>query len=593
MVRLEKLKAATTRQDVADILGFQLKSLTYILYKQTPAEKYRTFEIPKRTGGMRTISAPTPELKKLQRRLAELLESCVDSINSGKAKTGSLSHGFKPGHSIFTNAVRHRRRRFVFNVDLENFFGSINFGRVRGFFMHNKNFLLKPDVATVLAQIACHENTLPQGSPCSPIISNLVGHILDIRLVQLASRTGCTYSRYADDITFSTNKSTFPIDVAGESGEVMNWTVGAELAKTIRKTGFSVNEKKTRMQLAQSRQDVTGLVVNRRVNIRSEYRHLARAMVHRLIRTGAFQTKSLSKKEDGSYEVKEIDGNVKQLGGMLSYIDSSHVFNRKRAMPELESVKPLHPPEKLNRDEQIYKKFLFYSNFFNPASPTVVFEGKTDNIYLKCAIRELANEYPALATLSDKGKVKIDIRLFERTQTSDRLLEIPGGTSQIKDLIKEYFRQAKGFKDPVTTHPTVFLIDNDDGAVGLYKYAKSLGAIGDKNSPYLHLGKNLYLVPTPLTADGKDTMIEDFFEDSVLKKELNGKRFNPKNTGHDTKTDFGKAYFAQHIVKKDEKSINFDKFKSILDRIQLVIDTHKKTGLASLAAKEQSAGMIK
>jgi hypothetical protein len=204
-------------------------------------------------------------------------------------------------------------------------------------------------------------------------------------------------------------------------------------------------------------------------------------------------------------------------------------------------------------------------------------------------LRQLGAKYPTLADVSGKGHVKMKIRLFERTPTSDRLLQIPGGSSQLKELIKEYFHQAKGFKDPTTAPPTIFLIDNDAGATGLYKYAKALGAAGDKHSPYLYLGKNLYLVPTPLTPDGKDTMIEDFFEDSVLKKELNGKKFNPKNTGGDTKTEFGKAYFAQHVVKKEEESIDFGKFKLILDRIEHVIATHEKIGKAIVAATAQPA----
>ena len=102
-------------------------------------------------------------------------------------------------------------RRWVFNLDLEDFFPSINFGRVRGFLLKNRDFRAESEHrATVISQIACHENSLPQGSPCSPVISNLVAHLLDMRLVRLASSVGCTYSRYADDLTFSTNKKIFP-----------------------------------------------------------------------------------------------------------------------------------------------------------------------------------------------------------------------------------------------------------------------------------------------------------------------------------------------------------------------------------------------
>ena len=108
----------------------------------------------------------------------------------------------------------HKNKRHVFNVDLKDFFPSLNFGRVRGFFIKNAHFQLEPKVATVIAQIACHDNELPQGSPCSPIISNFIGHLLDVRMANLAKKTKCNYSRYADDLTFSTNWKEFPEKLA-------------------------------------------------------------------------------------------------------------------------------------------------------------------------------------------------------------------------------------------------------------------------------------------------------------------------------------------------------------------------------------------
>ena len=198
MIRLNLLKAATTLHQFAAILGFKPGWLTYILYVQAPAAKYKTFEVPKKTGGVRRICAPTDDLKLLQRRLADLLQDCVEEINKAQGKSDDgpkpdkISHGFRRRRSIVTNAQRHRHRCYVFNADIADFFGSINFGRVRGFFISDKNFQLNPKVATLIAQIACFENSLPQGSPCSPVISNLIGHILDIHLVKLASAAGCT-----------------------------------------------------------------------------------------------------------------------------------------------------------------------------------------------------------------------------------------------------------------------------------------------------------------------------------------------------------------------------------------------------------------
>src|SRR6267142_2570826 len=200
MPRLAALKAATSLSDVAQLLEFAPKALSYILYKQSEAKKYKTFQIPKRTGGQRTIKAPVNALKLAQRRLSDLLQDCVEEINASKGREDRAAHGFKRKRSIITNARQHRHRRYVFNLDLEDFFPSINFGRVRGFLIKNRDFELHEKVATIIAQIACHDNSLPQGSPCSPVISNLIGHMLDIHLAKLAFDTGCSYSRYADDI---------------------------------------------------------------------------------------------------------------------------------------------------------------------------------------------------------------------------------------------------------------------------------------------------------------------------------------------------------------------------------------------------------
>jgi len=157
-------------------------------------------------------------------------------------------------------------------MDLEDFFPSINFGRIRGFLVNDKNFALNERVATVIAQIACHEKKLPQGSPCSPVISNLIAHVLDMHLVKLAAKTGCTYSRYADDLTFSTNKRSFPPDIAQQSEvDTHQWMPSSKMREIVKHCGFQINSQKTNMQYWNSRQVVTGLVVNRKVNVRSEY----------------------------------------------------------------------------------------------------------------------------------------------------------------------------------------------------------------------------------------------------------------------------------------------------------------------------------
>jgi RNA-directed DNA polymerase len=327
MSRLSDLKSAVDLSDVARLLGFKPASLAYILYVKSDSRKYKKFTISKRSGGTRQICAPVNDLKLLQRRLADLLQDCVEEINNTNNRSDddhhpdSIAHGFKRGRAIITNARLHRNRKYVFNVDIQDFFGTINFGRIRGYFMADKNFQLQPKVATVLAQIACFENVLPQGSPSSPVISNLIGHIVDIHLAKLAENVGCTYTRYADDLTFSTNRPTFPRHIATRSlKKEHSWLVGRELARIIVKCGFTLNEKKTRMQYHDSRQEVTGLVVNRKINVRREYRHVVRAMVHRLFTKGTFEFENKTVDNRGILTVNKIPGRPNQLHGMLGFI---------------------------------------------------------------------------------------------------------------------------------------------------------------------------------------------------------------------------------------------------------------------------------
>lgn len=172
-----RLISAKTLPELASLLGYKASGLSYVLYKIDDTAKYTEFKISKKDGGERTIQAPIRELKVLQQHLSSLLQNCLEEIEDGKTHGRNLSHGFRRDHSIVTNARNHKNRRFVFNVDLKDFFPSINFGRVQGFFVKSNDFQLDPRIATIIAQIACHNGALPQGSPASPVISNLIGHV--------------------------------------------------------------------------------------------------------------------------------------------------------------------------------------------------------------------------------------------------------------------------------------------------------------------------------------------------------------------------------------------------------------------------------
>jgi RNA-directed DNA polymerase len=187
-LKLDLYRKAEALGDIAKILGVLPAHVSYAIYTLPIDIRYTEFSVPKKSGGVRTIRAPHKALKIIQKRLAQDLSAIEAHLEAKRVKKREciLAHGFKKSFSIMTNGENHRQRRYVLNIDLKDFFPSINFGRVYGFFLKNKSFELKPKVAAVLAQIACHENELPQGSPCSPVISNLIAGALDIRLNELA-----------------------------------------------------------------------------------------------------------------------------------------------------------------------------------------------------------------------------------------------------------------------------------------------------------------------------------------------------------------------------------------------------------------------
>lgn len=358
MSYLQKLRSAQTLEDVADILGFKPSGLAYILYKMPNSLKYTSFEIPKRSGGSRLIKAPVPQLRLLQRRLANVLYICLDQIEKNGTGRRSFAHGFERNRSIVTNASLHKRRRYVLNLDLEDFFPSINFGRVRGFFIKDKHFALHQKVATVVAQIACHDNELPQGSPCSPIVSNLIGHLLDSRLAGFAKAHKCTYSRYADDITFSTNRKEFPPELAAPvPGVPSQWQLGAPLVSKIEGSGFRVNVKKTRMQYRGSRQVVTGLLVNEKVNVRPEYFRVGRAMCHALFSTGTCYRLVQARLVGGAPPNDPVKVPIEHLGVLQGIL--AHIHYVKGQIGSADKTKRTIP----SSAQKLYRRFLFYKSF--------------------------------------------------------------------------------------------------------------------------------------------------------------------------------------------------------------------------------------
>jgi len=567
---LAGLKAATNIVELAPLLHFTPKGLSYVVYHIGDAQKYTTFEIPKRSGGKPIIRAPEARLKLLQQRLQELLQRCLNELEDPANPRKALAHGFVPGKSIITNARQHQRRRYVLNVDIKDFFPSLNFGRVRGFFISDNRFALNPAVATVIAQIACFNNELPQGSPCSPIVSNLIGHVLDVRLARLAREHKVTYSRYADDLTFSTNKQDFPQELARPSTHQPNaWVVGDVLRKELKRAGFEANDAKTRLQFAGSRQAVTGLVVNSKVNVPPEYYRSTRSMCNSLFGTGSFHVDTPAGPVPGTWE---------QLLGRLSYLwHVKNIADQRRALEKRQEPAGI---------KTLFDKTLFYWHFVANEFPTIVTEGKTDISYLKLAIGRLVGGYPRLGEMK-AGKLLSKVRYLKFSRVVHEVMQVGGGAGDLKFLVANFRKRSTRYKHAPRAHPVIVLVDNDEGGKDIFALAKQLGipAISMTTvQPFYRIWENLYLVKTPEKGVVGKSMIEDLFDPALLKTKLGSKTFDPGQEQEDGST-YGKQVFVERVVRPNAATVNFDGFKPLLDRIDAVIADYA----AVLAAKVHPA----
>lgn len=574
MSQLEKLKAAKDRKELATLLGYKPSSLTAIIYHPPAKDRYTTFEIDKKSGGKRTIKAPDAKLKKLQSHLSHLLYACLDEIEKGR-DAKPLSFGFRRDRWIADNARRHKRRKWVLNLDLADYFPSFNFGRVRGFFLKDNSFALQPEVATTIAQIACDGTALPQGSPSSPIIAELIGQVLDMRLVRLAKKYGVTYSRYADDITFSTSQKDFPAGLAApDPADATIWQLSDELLGKITASGFAVNPAKTRMQFRGSRQTVTGLVVNEKINIPSDYYRKARAMCDALFSSGQYFTAMKTPAAAGDPLEPNFTSNLNPLEGVLGHIYAVTQTEDRRDVRE-QRIKP-------RAIRGLYRRFLFYKYFVALQAPLIVTEGKTDPVYLREAVKARATLHPVLGT-KKADRFEHAVRYFNYGGLAHEILDLGGGGSgNLRSIPLDYRRNFQPSKnDPRAivhrplAHPVILVLDNDDGLASVAStiWDNFKVKIDVKSTAHFyHITENLYVVKTP-EAGGKSA-IESLFPEVWRNRELNGKKFNASNTINPA-TEYSKEIFANSVVKPNAGQIDFSGFDPLLQRIVAAIEHHR------------------
>lgn len=263
----EDIRDCESITDLANLLNLNLKTLLFLAYKND--RLYKHYRIKKKSGGYREIHAPDEALKtacsKLNYHFSEVYEEYVPRS----------VHGFVSAKNIVTNANGHLGRRYILNIDLSDFFETVNAGRIIGLLKRHP-FIFGERLRSVIAGLVTYDNHLPQGSPCSPVLANMVCFKLDKQLIRLAYRYGWKYTRYADDITFSSNR------LEDSLASVMGGSVvvGEQIVSIIRKNGFQLNNKKTRLAIPHDSKWVTGVKVNKRLNVSRKLIKRLRAMLN-------------------------------------------------------------------------------------------------------------------------------------------------------------------------------------------------------------------------------------------------------------------------------------------------------------------------
>ena len=250
-------------------LGLSAKELKKIWWYR--GRMYHLFSIAKGAGKVRLITAPDRRLKILQSTLAPLLDQLYRVRNP--------VHGFVPARSVKTNAEAHAGRRFVVNLDLQDFFPTITENRVRGLLT---SLSVDMRVAEMIARLCCVNSHLPQGAPTSPVLSNMICYRLDTDLLRIAKGARAIYTRYADDITFSTYQPPAPLfeSALPTVGRFSPKLLGPRLREAFQSNGFTINPDKCHYADRNSRRIVTGVKINAGLNVDRRYVRHVRALLH-------------------------------------------------------------------------------------------------------------------------------------------------------------------------------------------------------------------------------------------------------------------------------------------------------------------------
>jgi len=258
---------------------------------------------------------------------------------------------------------------------------------------------------------------------------------------------------------------------------------------------------------------------------------------------------------------------------MFGHINAVDVHNSEIVAKD-ESQKR-QAKDALRSKEKLYRRFLMFKDFYAAFVPVIVCEGKTDNVYLQCAIKSLAAIYPRLATVLPNGQIKLNVRILKTVNTSTgRVLQLDGGASFLNAFIRAYCDELKRFKSPGMLSAAVLIVDNDSACEPILATIRKLTKKKvERTDAFVHVAGNLYVALTPLNPPATESKIEDCFAQDIQNLKLGGKTFSPDNRA-DSSKHFGKHILSEY-VKDNAAKIDFSGFAELLDRITAAVEAHE------------------
>ena len=285
-----------------------LKTSIFRLEEIINSPVYEHYTIKKKRGGKRDIYVPDKQLKQIQKRLNYYLQAWYLCLKPNEVHGFVINPHYLGSHcNIVANAAVHTGRKHVLNIDLKDFFPSISAKHIKNLFT-SSCFDYSEQVAIALTLLTTYKGKLPTGAPTSPVLSNYVCLKLDDDLRTFCDENRLYYSRYADDLTFSSD-SIIPTDTI------------LDVILLIKENGFEMNKKKLRVQSSNRRQTVTGLTVNEKVNVDRKLLKKIRAMLHDFAVNGLETATKHHFKPVAASEVERLKGRfMNRLKGYINFV---------------------------------------------------------------------------------------------------------------------------------------------------------------------------------------------------------------------------------------------------------------------------------